>query len=524
MARPATHLRLPEPIPLPRFAAAADLVPVIVAWTESLASERRASPHTVVAYGRDLAIFLDFVRDHTGGLPGIAVLATLAQRDFRAFLARRSGDAPARTSQARNLSVVRSFFRFLDRRGYAKNDAIAVLRGPRLVLRGPRLPQPVPKPLSEADAADAVDTAEFVSSPTAEPWIAARDTALLTLLYGCGLRLSEALGLTRRTAPRTGATTLSILGKGGKQRLVPLLPSVIAAVEAYLAACPHGVGPDGPLFLGTRGGPLKPAPGAAHDGASAASARPAGHSHAACAPPLLRDASPGGGRGSRAIQELLGHASLSTTQRYTSVDAARLMEIYAKAHPRAGGMMASIVGLYRYPVKGLGGEALAETLLTTRDAIPGDRLFAFAHDASRFDSDNPAWLPKREFLQLAKDFGLAPVGARWDGAARVLTLTGDFGRGPYSHPRGRTFRRAATRLPPSLPMPRPTSGAPANAWSAGRISPSAISAIPGYRSSRRQRSANSGEAVGPAGRSGAVSRQPADRRARCLGGVRLDRP
>jgi integrase/recombinase XerC len=319
-------VKRPDPIPLARYAAAADLVPVIAAWIEQLKTEKRASAHTLAAYGRDFAAFLDFLRDHLGGLPSIANLAGLQPRDFRAFLAARANQDLAKTSQARALSVLRGFFRFLDRRGYAKNDALSVLRGPRL-------PRAVPKPLSIGDAAATLDAADFGQG---EAWIAARDAAILTLLYGCGLRLGEALDLTRRQAPLPGLAALTITGKGDKQRLVPLLPVVGETVEAYLAACPYRLDPDGPLFVGQRGGQLNPRlvqrlmqqlrlSLGLPDTATPHALRHSFATH------LL-----GGGGDLRAIQELLGHASLSTTQRYTEIDAAGLMAIYAKAHPRAG--------------------------------------------------------------------------------------------------------------------------------------------------------------------------------------------
>jgi integrase/recombinase XerC len=319
-------VKRPDPIPLARYAAAPDLVPVIAAWIEQLKTEKRASAHTLAAYGRDFAAFLDFLRDHLGGLPSIASLAGLQPRDFRAFLAARANQDLAKTSQARALSVLRGFFRFLDRRGYAKNDALSVLRGPRL-------PRAVPKPLSIGDAAATLDAADFGQG---EAWIAARDAAILTLLYGCGLRLGEALDLTRRQAPLPGLAALTITGKGAKQRLVPLLPVVGETVEAYLAACPYRLDPDGPLFVGQRGGQLNPRlmqrlmqqlrlSLGLPDTATPHALRHSFATH------LL-----GGGGDLRAIQELLGHASLSTTQRYTEIDAAGLMAVYAKAHPRAG--------------------------------------------------------------------------------------------------------------------------------------------------------------------------------------------
>jgi integrase/recombinase XerC len=322
--------RRPDPPPLARFAATADLAQAIDGWQQQLRSERRASPHTLAAYGRDLAFFLDFTRDHHGEQPSLDLLARLKPADFRAFLAARAAQDLAKTSQARALSVLRGFFRFLERRGLGTNPALTVLRGPRL-------PRAVPKPLSETDARAAIDAADTVQTAGSDPWIAARDTALVTLLYGCGLRLSEALDLTRRQAPAPGMTSLRVTGKGGKTRIVPLLPVVTAAVTDYLAHCPHPIGPDDDLFVGVRGGPLNPRlvqrlmeqlrirlglP----DTATPHALRHSFATH------LLA-----GGADLRAIQELLGHASLSTTQRYTAIDAAKLMEVYDSAHPRAGG-------------------------------------------------------------------------------------------------------------------------------------------------------------------------------------------
>jgi len=329
VAGSALTVKRPDPVPLARYAAAPDLVPAIAAWIEQLKTERRASPHTLAAYGRDFAAFLDFLRDHHGGLPSLATLATLQPRDFRAFLAARAAQDLAKTSQARALSVLRGFFRFLDRRGLAKNDALSVLRGPRL-------PRAVPKPLSVDDAEAALDATDLVQSHDAPPWIAARDAAILTLLYGCGLRLSEALDLTRGQAPLPGQQMLTVTGKGDKQRVVPLLPTVGESVEAYLASCPYRLDPEGPLFLGQRGGQLNPrlvqklmerlrASLGLPDTATPHALRHSFATH------LL-----GGGGDLRSIQELLGHASLSTTQRYTEIDAAKLMAVYAKAHPRAG--------------------------------------------------------------------------------------------------------------------------------------------------------------------------------------------
>jgi len=212
-ARVSEFPALPEPLPLARFSAAEDLRAAIGLWTAWLAGERRASPHTVAAYGRDLAFFLDFLTEHLGELPELSTFARLLPADYRAFLAHRAAEVE-RASIARGLSVVRTFIRFLERRGLAASPALAVLRTPKL-------PRSVPKPLSVVDAAEIVEApTELVTSV----WQAKRDVALLTLLYGCGLRLSEALGLKRSEAPRSDLITIT--GKGRKQRLVPVLPAV----------------------------------------------------------------------------------------------------------------------------------------------------------------------------------------------------------------------------------------------------------------------------------------------------------
>lgn len=313
---------LPEPLPLARFSAAQDLRAAIALWVAWLAGERRASPHTVAAYGRDLAFFLDFLTEHLGEVPRLATFAQLSPADYRAFLAYRAADVE-RASLARGLSVVRGFVRFLERRGFGASPALALLRAPKL-------PKSVPKPLSVADAAELVDAPPAL---VASVWQAKRDIALLTLLYGCGLRLSEALGLKRSEMPR--GDVMTITGKGRKQRLVPVLPVVREAIQDYVAACPYPLAADGPLFVGARGGPLNPRVvqrqmqtlRTALGFPDTATPHALRHSFATH---LL-----GGGGDLRAIQELLGHASLSTTQRYTSVETERLLAVYEAAHPRA---------------------------------------------------------------------------------------------------------------------------------------------------------------------------------------------
>ena len=308
-----------------RFSAATDTLGAIYDWRSWIAHERRASKHTLDAYSRDLAAFLDFLTPHLGGLPDLAALDALGVADFRAFLADRVNQGISHSSLARAMSTLRSFFRFLDRNGLVHNAAIGTVRTPR-----PR--PPLPRPLSEDEALDVINAAGETNRKT---WIGVRDTALFTLLYGCGLRIDEALTLNRRDAPR--ADTMMITGKGGKQRVVPVLPVVIEAVASYLKACPFAVAPDGPLFLGARGARLNPGVvqremrrlRAVFNLPETATPHALRHSFATH---LL-----GAGGDLRTIQELLGHASLSTTQRYTAVDSARLIEVYKDAHPRARG-------------------------------------------------------------------------------------------------------------------------------------------------------------------------------------------
>jgi integrase/recombinase XerC len=316
---------LPEPLPLARFAVAEDLRAAIGAWLDWLTAERRASAHTVSAYGRDLAAFFDFLGLHRGEVPDLTLMSRLTPADFRAFLARRATDGRERTTIARGLSVLRGFVRFLERRKLASAPGLAVLRAPKL-------PQSVPKPLTVEDADATIDAAGDVATSV---WRQKRDVAILTLLYGCGLRISEALGLTLAEAPRNDV--LVVTGKGRKQRHVPVLPAVKEAIADYLAACPYPLTRDGPLFVGGRGGPLSPRLVQRQMQtlrgmlglAETATPHALRHSFATH---LL-----GGGGDLRAIQELLGHASLSTTQRYTKVEPEHLLKVYAAAHPRARG-------------------------------------------------------------------------------------------------------------------------------------------------------------------------------------------
>jgi integrase/recombinase XerC len=302
------------------------------AWLEWLAKERRAAVNTVEAYGRDLDDFLAFLTKHQGAEPDMQALADLHPADIRAFLAARAAEGVGNATRARQLATVRSFLRWLARQHGTPTVALAGLRGPRLK-------PPVPRALTPEQAREAVTEVGSVHNPAhthSAAMQAARDVALFTLLYGCGLRLSEALGLNLRDAPRPGGdAALRVLGKGGKERLVPVLPAVRQAIDAYLP-WRAGAEPEAPLFIGARGARLDPA--VAQKSLRYYRRLAALPEHAT--PHALRHSFAthllGGGADLRAIQELLGHASLSTTQRYTAVDAASLLATWQRAHPRAG--------------------------------------------------------------------------------------------------------------------------------------------------------------------------------------------
>lgn len=311
-----------------------DLLEKRDAWLSHLTAERRLANHTLDAYERDLRQFLAFQSDHLGGPPGLVDIAELRPVDMRAFIAARRRDGVGGRSVARSLAGVRSFFKFLERAGLANSAALHAIRTPRHQ-------KPLPKPLHQDDALAVVDQGAFAGPSTAAHsgsapgWVIARDTAVLALLYGAGLRISEALSLTRRQAPVRGIDVLMIKGKGGKERMVPILPAIQAAVEDYLAKIPFGLDIDEPLFRGVRGGPLKPR----LVQLAMERLRGALHLPATATPHALRHSfathllSAGGDL--RAIQELLGHASLSTTQLYTAVDSEALLKSYDEAHPRA---------------------------------------------------------------------------------------------------------------------------------------------------------------------------------------------
>jgi integrase/recombinase XerC len=292
-------------------------------WLAQLAGVRDLSPRTITAYRRDVAGYLGFLALHEGGPLGEAALGRVATGDLRAWMARERGRGLSARSMARALSAVKSFHAWLAESRGVVAPAVTATRGPRVKAR---LPRPV--------AADAARTLiRTVAAQSLEPWVAARDVAVVTLLYGCGLRISEALGLRQGDAPL--GESLHVRGKGGRERIVPVLPAVRAAVEEYRGLCPFRPGPAAPLFVGVRGGPLNPrlvqkAMAAARMQIGLpATATPHALRHS-FATHLLE-----AGGDLRSIQELLGHASLATTQVYTGVDQVRLMEAYAAAHPKA---------------------------------------------------------------------------------------------------------------------------------------------------------------------------------------------
>ncbi len=298
----------------------------IEGWLAHLGYERRYSPKTVEAYRRDVLQFLAFLAEHLGGPPSLKALAALTPADVRAFMAaRRAADIGSR-SLMRSLAGVRGFARYLERSGKGRIGALTAVRAPKI---GKTLPRPL-----AATAAKRLADPDLAAGDEREPWIHARDAAVLALLYGSGLRISEALGLKRNDFG-TGGDALTVTGKGRKLRMVPVLPQVAKLVADYLKLCPHDLPQDGPLFVGARGGPLSPRvvqlAMARLRGALGLpeTATPHALRHSFATHLLAR------GGDLRAIQELLGHASLATTQIYTEVDADRLIEAYRNAHPRA---------------------------------------------------------------------------------------------------------------------------------------------------------------------------------------------
>lgn len=297
-------------------------------WLSHLRAERRLSPKTLEAYTRDVRQCLMFLSEHWGALVTLARFSALEATDIRAFMAMRRADDIGGRSLMRALAGLRSFGRFLEREGKGKVGALSAIRAPKV---GKSLPKPI-----QIAAAKRLADADERAGETREPWIWARDAAVMALLYGSGLRISEALGLKRRDVPLPGAgDVLIVTGKGNKTRMIPVLQKVLALINDYVTLCPHPLTAEGPIFVGARGGPLKAriiqltmerlrgALGLPD------SATPHGLRHSFATHLLSR------GGDLRAIQELLGHASLSTTQIYTGIDTERLFEVYRTAHPRA---------------------------------------------------------------------------------------------------------------------------------------------------------------------------------------------
>ena len=306
-------------------AVAPQVAAEIASWRKHLGAERRMSPKTVEAYQRDVLQFLNFLAGHLGGVPSLKDLAALTPADVRAFMAARRADGIGSRSLMRILAGTRAFARFLERNGKGRVGALSAVRAPKI---GKTLPRPL-----AVSGARAVADPDIAAGDGREPWIHARDAAVLGLLYGCGLRISEALGLKRG---EFGARdVLTVTGKGRKQRMVPLLPQVRKLIDDYLALCPYELPEDSPLFIGAKGKQLSPR----IVQLAMARLRGALGLPETATPHALRHSFAthllAGGGDLRSIQELLGHASLSTTQIYTEVDAERLIEAYRSAHPRA---------------------------------------------------------------------------------------------------------------------------------------------------------------------------------------------
>jgi integrase/recombinase XerC len=297
-------------------------------WLAHLRAERRLSPKTSEAYARDLRQFLGFLAEHRGARVTLKSFAAIEASDVRAFMASRRAEEIASRSLMRALAGLRSFGRFLEREGRGKVGALSAIRAPKI---GKSLPKPL-----AVTAAKRLADADERAGEDRDPWIWARDAAVMALLYGSGLRISEALGLKRRDVPAAGeGDVLVVTGKGNKTRMVPVLQNVLALIQDYAAMCPYPLPPEGPMFVGARGGPLQPRiiqlTMARLRGALGLpdSATPHALRHSFATHLLSR------GGDLRAIQELLGHASLSTTQIYTGIDSERLLEVYRSTHPRA---------------------------------------------------------------------------------------------------------------------------------------------------------------------------------------------
>ena len=304
---------------------------LLAAWRarfdQHLKSEKRASPYTRRNYGATLERFDGFLVTYLGSAASLETLAALETRDFRAFLAHRRSEGLQPQSIKLELSALKTFYAFLQKRAGVENDAIEIMRGPKAKER-------LPRPVAAPDAEQLLTAAKIVKTSTSkQPWEQARDVAILTLLYGAGLRISEALSLRQAHAPF--GETLRVTGKGGKMRAVPVIPAARNAIDAYVSLCPYGTERDEPLFFSTRGKPLSAA-GVQRtmrqlrrglglpDSATPHALRHAFATHLLTA-----------GGDLRSIQELLGHASLAATQRYTKIDGENLLKVFDKAHPRA---------------------------------------------------------------------------------------------------------------------------------------------------------------------------------------------
>ena len=312
---------------LAAFPAAPDLAAAAVAWLAHLAGERRLSARTIEAYRRDARQFLAFLKERLGAPPAIADFTDCAPGDLRAFLARRRAEGVDGRSLQRALSGLKSLARHIARESGQTAAALGAVRAPKA-------PRRLPRPLSAPDAR-AVTTTALREGEAREPWVLARDAAVLALCYGAGLRISEALSIARADAPVGETEAITVVGKGQKSRSAPIIAPVRRAVEDYLKLCPYALKPAGPLFVGAKGGPLSPRivqlAMARMRGALGLpdSATPHALRHSFATHLLAR------GGDLRTIQDLLGHASLSTTQVYTGVDSARLLAAYRSAHPRA---------------------------------------------------------------------------------------------------------------------------------------------------------------------------------------------
>lgn len=314
------------PNPFQLLPIAPDLAAALADWRAWLMGARRAAANTERAYVKDITDFLTFLAGHLGAPPDLAAIEHLHARDYRAWLARRAARGVSAASRARGLAAIRGLLRYCTRQGYLAETAVTAVRAPKQPRRQPR-------PISESDARDVLALAAEPAHDKAAAWVGLRDHALFLLLYAAGLRIGEALALQRGQAPI--GETLRVTGKGGKERIAPVLPAARSAIAAYLERCPHHPAPTDALFLGARGGPLA-------DGVARKRMREIRRTLGlpeSATPHALRHSFAthlmAAGGDLRTIQELLGHADLSTTQRYAGVDQARLLAAYRSAHPRA---------------------------------------------------------------------------------------------------------------------------------------------------------------------------------------------